>query len=147
MDTQLDEMKYLVYCHINNSCGKAYVGITKQTPSNRWASGEGYKRQAFYKVIQEYGWDNFEHKILVEGLNKEEAEYLETFYIDYYDSCNNGYNVDYAEGPINAMCGEYYRNNNIIPDGQELLRLYREKGTIDLEQIEFVRAMLEKYKG
>lgn len=142
----MNNNNYLVYCHINKICNKVYVGITKQSTTDRWQSGEGYKRQAFYRVIQEFGWDAFEHIVLVEGLNKEEAEYLETFYIDYYDSCENGYNVDYADGPINAFCGEYYREHNIVPKGEELIKLYREKGTIDIEQIEWVKATLEKYK-
>lgn len=30
--------------------------------------------------------------------------------------------------------------------GEELIKLYREKGTVDIEQIEWVKATLEKYK-
>ena len=51
----MNKNNYLVYCHINKICNKAYVGITKQSTTDRWQSGEGYKRQAFYKVIQEFG--------------------------------------------------------------------------------------------
>ncbi|MBR5614153.1 MAG: GIY-YIG nuclease family protein [Clostridia bacterium] len=141
----MDKKEYIVYCHINKITAKTYVGITKQAANKRWYAGEGYKRQAFYKVVQEYGWDNFEHLVLMEGLNKEEAEYFETFYIDYYDSCENGYNVDLAEGPINALCGEYYRENGIVPIGEELKKLYRTKKTVDLEQLKWMEEFIKKY--
>ena len=64
----MNNNNYLVYCHINKICNKVYVGITKQSTTDRWQSGEGYKRQAFYKVIQEFGWDAFEHIVVLEFL-------------------------------------------------------------------------------
>ena len=136
---------YLIYCHTNQHNKKVYVGITKQTASSRWKNGECYKRQAFYSAIQEYGWENFEHKILADNLSREEAEYFETFFIDYFDSCENGYNVDYADGPINALCGEYYRENNIPIDSDSLITLYRTKGTLDLEILNWVDETLKEF--
>lgn len=87
--------KYVVYIHTNRINGKSYVGITMQDPQDRWGmSGSGYKNQPkFYNAIKKYGWDSFIHQILEEGLSEEEALELETFYIQYYNSIDNGYNV------------------------------------------------------
>lgn len=45
----------------------------------------------FYKGIQDWGWENFSYEIL-ELCNKEELNDREIFWINYYDSYNNGYN-------------------------------------------------------
>ena len=53
-----------------------YVGISGINPEDRWA--KGYKNcPKFYHAIQKYGWDNFDHVILVNGLTKEEASEVE----------------------------------------------------------------------
>lgn len=87
--------KYCVYAHINKINNKAYIGITSRKPEIRWGkNGEGYKQQIkFYNAIQKYGWDNFEHKILIDHLNEQEALELESIYIENYNSIDNGYNV------------------------------------------------------
>lgn len=87
---------YKVYAHINKQNGKAYIGITnKLKPQYRWGiEGRGYKLQPkFYNAIQKYGWSEFEHCILAENLTKKEALDLETYYIEQYNSINNGYNI------------------------------------------------------
>ena len=69
---------YLVYMHISPS-NKRYIGITCQKPKKRWGkNGKGYERQEyFYRAIEKYGWDNFQHIIIAKGLTKEIAEWLE----------------------------------------------------------------------
>ena len=87
---------YSVYMHISPS-NKRYIGITSQNPNHRWRNGNGYKQNLyFYKAIQKYGWDNFQHLIVVTGLTKKEAENLEIFLIAQYDTTNRqkGYNIE-----------------------------------------------------
>lgn len=86
---------YKVYKHTSPS-GKVYIGITLQDPELRWQNGRGYKHnQYFYNAINKYGWDNFEHEILYEGLSQEEAENTEIKLIKEYNSTNRefGYNI------------------------------------------------------
>jgi group I intron endonuclease len=75
---------------------KYYIGITSQNIEKRWQNGYGYKtNKHFWRAIQKYGWDNFEHKILKRNLTKTKAEELEIYYIQKYNSqVPNGYNVE-----------------------------------------------------
>ena len=64
---------YCVYKHTAPN-GKIYIGITRQNPLARWCNGFGYKNNAhFWNAIVKYGWDNFSHEILFDGLTKAEA--------------------------------------------------------------------------
>lgn len=112
---------YSVYYHRNIITNQYYIGITSQNPKTRWRTkGKGYKsQQKFWNAIQEYGWDNFEHKILYQGLTAEEAGLIEKRLIIQYDSIINGYNVDIGgnitchsqetiEKIRNSMYGHYH---------------------------------------
>lgn len=80
--------------HISPS-NKRYYGITKLEPKKRWKNGQGYKNNDhFYRAINKYGWNNFQHKILFNNLTEDEAKLLEQFYITLYDTINSkkGYN-------------------------------------------------------
>ena len=86
---------YTVYKHIAPN-GKIYIGQTGQkNPKRRWQKGEGYKPNThFYNAIQKYGWDNFEHVIIADGLTKKEADWLEKYLIAFYETTDRtkGYN-------------------------------------------------------
>lgn len=90
------DKKFVVYQHLNTTNGKRYIGITCQTPSQRWRKGLGYKNNPhFYRAIQKYGWDNFEHQILYSNLSQNEALKIEKELIEKYDTTNwnKGYNI------------------------------------------------------
>ena len=77
---------YVIYMHRNKINNKCYVGQTCQKPEARWGSqGRGYKEQPyFYRAIQKYGWDNFEHIILEENIPEGLVDERETFWAGYY---------------------------------------------------------------
>ena len=92
----MEERNYTVYRHIAPN-GKMYVGITKQEPEKRWANGRGYTSNKYFtNAINKYGWDNFEHEIMFEGLTKEQAELAESILIAYYNLTDKdrGYNIN-----------------------------------------------------
>ena len=92
----LKNSTYCVYLHTAPN-GKMYIGqsIYGDNINRRWQNGNGYKKQPrFYRAIQKYGWDNFEHEILASRLTHEEANNFEQLLIKELDlrNPNKGYN-------------------------------------------------------
>lgn len=84
---------------------KHYIGITKQQPpSNRWRKdGKGYKNSIyFWNAIQKYGWDNFKHVIVAEGLSLNEASEMEKDLIQKYKTTNKDFGYNISSGGIDA---------------------------------------------
>jgi hypothetical protein len=91
-------MNYTVYMHICPN-GKKYVGITGQTISKRWRNGRGYKDNThFYRVIQKYGWENIEHKIMANWCTKEYAQLWEQRLIESYRTMDSSYGYNKTSG-------------------------------------------------
>lgn len=87
---------YIVYMHVNKINQKKYIGITKQKAEARWANGNGYRKcPAFYAAINKYGWDNFQHIIIQQGLTQQQACNMQIMLIQKYDTTKkeNGYNI------------------------------------------------------
>ena len=90
--------QFIVYMHENKKNHKKYIGITCQKPTQRWRGGKGYKIGAIKSAIDKYGWNNFEHKILYEGLTKEEACLKEQELIKKYNTMEKKYGYNMCEG-------------------------------------------------
>lgn len=89
--------KYCVYCHINKTNNKRYIGMTSQIPERRWSNGEGYKTcSVFYNAIKHYGWDGFEHIVYFTNLDKTTAERWEKVLIAHFKTTDRkyGYNLE-----------------------------------------------------
>ena len=80
------EKKYIVYLHRNKINNKCYVGQTCQKPEARWGlHGNNYKdQQYFYRAIQKYGWNNFEHIILETNISSDKIDERECYWAGYY---------------------------------------------------------------
>ena len=117
---------YCVYCHTNKINGKRYIGITNNV-KRRWrTNGIEYKPDknmnqnvAFWNAIQKYGWDNFDHEILVDNLTFDEAKQLERYYIHkyqtfigYFDKREDrlGYNSTLGGEGTQGLKGELHPN-------------------------------------
>ena len=121
----MEERKYLVYKHTSPS-GKVYIGITVQEVKKRWQNGNGYQRNPhFWSAIQKYGWDNFEHEVLLTGLSKQEAAEEEKRLIKEINATDPliGYNMtfggdfgvkhtDEVKKRISQKLIEYYSNDS-----------------------------------
>lgn len=115
---------WTVYMHVNKVNGKKYVGITSESkPQKRWGkNGNRYKaigskhKSIFYGAIQKYGWENFDHIILVSGLSKSLACILETVLIKEFKT-----HVSYGTG-YNAYWGGQYGSYGIKPSKETLLK-------------------------
>lgn len=85
-----------VYCHILKKDGRKYVGITSQTPEERWRGGNGYKGSTHFKhAIDKYGWDAFDHVILEICQTREKAFEFEKYYIAKFNTTDEkcGFNL------------------------------------------------------
>lgn len=93
---------YRFYCLTSQ---KNYIGITTQDINRRWDQHKNeslgkqvFKDTHFHRAIRRYGWDNFERTILLRLESDSEEQLLESlnqleqYYIQKYDSYNNGYN-------------------------------------------------------
>ena len=101
------EKKYTIYMHRNKLNNKVYIGQTCQKPEYRWNNGKNYSHcNAFFRAITKYGWDNFEHIILFEGLSQEEANQKEIELINLYHSTDRNYGYNCQLGGNNKTISE-----------------------------------------
>lgn len=101
---------YTVYMHVNKINGKRYIGITMRDVIKRWKiNGSGYSYNShFYSSIKKYGWDNFEHEVVLCNLTKEEAEMFEVEMIRKYKTTDAdfGYNKHSGGNTTPALSSE-----------------------------------------
>lgn len=80
-----------IYKVTNKINGKVYIGqsvdIGRRWRQHMTAEDDIY----FHKAIQKYGVDNFIWEV-IEKCKKSELDERESYWIEYYDSFNNGYN-------------------------------------------------------
>ena len=77
------EENYKLYVHTSPS-GRQYVGITRQEPAEkRWQHGaKNYANNVYFcRAILKYGWENFSHEVICDGMSKEEAALAERMLI------------------------------------------------------------------
>lgn len=107
---------YTVYVHKNKENGKIYIGITSQETKRRWKNGNGYsKKSHFGRAIKKYGWDGFEHIIIVNDISSDKAKEIEKALIALFDSTNpnNGYN-EALGGEGGGMYGKHQSDKTKI---------------------------------
>ena len=89
------EVMYTVYQHKNLRNDKSYIGMTSLEPKKRWENGlSGYRNnQQMYNDIKNSDWNtDWEHNILGQFEDKQEALNVEEMFIWLFDSINEGYN-------------------------------------------------------
>ena len=93
-----EPQNYKVYVHVNKINGKKYFGITKNRVEERWEkNGSGYKKNSHIRsAFNKYGWDNFQHFVVIDGLTYNEAIGYEEDFIRIFNTTDNkkGYNRD-----------------------------------------------------
>lgn len=86
------EKSWCVYKHALPD-GRCYIGQTCDIVT-RWKLSAYKNCVKFYSAIQKYGWENFNHEILVDNLTLKEANHLEEEYIKKYNSIEKGFNLN-----------------------------------------------------
>lgn len=86
----------VIYLVHNIKSNRYYVGQTKTTFDIRYPSGWLYyhrNKESIKEDLQLYGENSFEYtKLFKVAHSQYELDKLEAYYIDYYDSYENGYN-------------------------------------------------------
>lgn len=123
--------KFCVYSHTNKINGKKYIGITcKEHPEHRWGKdGKGYKTQPFYRAIEKYGWENFEHEILYKDLTRPEAKKKEQELIkQFHTRFPDGYNVTRGGDTnwLDAHAIYCYETDEIFEDEYDAYEAHKE---------------------
>ena len=91
--------KSIIYKATNVKTNKSYIGQTTQTLKKRQYqhindAKKGRYNSYFHRTIRKYGPESFTWEILFEGeCSSNKLNDLEIFYIGYYDTFNNGYNL------------------------------------------------------
>lgn len=109
---------YIIYCHTNKTNGKKYIGYTSKSMEKRWQehinlaiNGAKY---AFPSAIRKYGPDMFDHKILSDGIqDHKQAQEMEKFFIQKFDSYHNGYNETMGGDGGATMTGKKHKPETI----------------------------------
>lgn len=107
---------YTVYMHIAPD-GRKYIGITRYSPKKRWDCGRGYANNEYFtRAIKKYGWDNFQHIILFEGLSEEDAKSKEIELIKVHKSNIREFGFNISSG------GESHSGTKISERQKEIIR-------------------------
>ena len=104
---RLDTVKKVrgIYKVTNKVNGKVYIGQSVDI-GRRWRTHMTAKDDIyFHKAIQKYGVENFEWEV-IEQCKKSELDERESYWIEYYDSFNKGYNCTKGGDGGPVMHGE-----------------------------------------
>ena len=89
-----------IYCIKNDINDKVYVGKTIYTIEHRFKEHirDAYNHKCnskLHRAILKYGQEHF-YSVILEECLEQEASDKEKYYIQLYDSVNNGYNISYG---------------------------------------------------
>ena len=94
----------IIYKATNKINGKNYIGKTINTLEFRKSSHEneakikGRNGRYFIKALSKYGNDNFEWEEIDKAESEEELNYLESYWIKFYNSNNPIYGYNLSDG-------------------------------------------------
>jgi group I intron endonuclease len=104
---------YYIYKITNTITNKAYIGFTHD-PKERWSNHRtDYKRinRPLYNSMKKHGRDVFTFEIIYEHEDRRHTLVeMEPYYIELYDSYNNGYNCN--RGGLDTNTDEMRRNTS-----------------------------------
>lgn len=117
----------IIYCARNLINDKKYIGQTtrelKRRRNEHIAQANNGSELAIHQAIKKYGEDSFEWCIIDQTYNQEDLDEREIYWIDYYDSYRNGYNM--------TLGGQFDMGD--CPDAMSLARGGREFLVFDLD--------------
>lgn len=136
---------FTVYMHVNKTNNKKYIGITSQKPEDRWGpDGCHYSSQYFARAIQKYGWDGFDHLILCEGLEEDEAKEMEIALIATHNANDSDFGYNCTIGGDGVT--KYYTDEERKAAAAESKARSRERVKADPEKYEQRLEQVREFK-
>lgn len=149
-----------IYYHKNKVNGHMYIGQSKCNSDyikyGRWgANGQGYKsNKYFWRAIQKYGWDNFEHGFFEDNISNDLLNEKEKYYIALYHTYKqdplykSGYNLTPGgEGSMNTWWPEedawLVDNHSLNKTRDKLIEEYRKAFPDSYHSNEAIKARLK----
>lgn len=87
---------FIIYKHTSPS-GKSYIGKTKFTIEKQWkehiSMTEFGKNHKIHQAIRKYKPENFTSEVIVSNVPDWAVNAFEKYWINYYDTYRNGYNM------------------------------------------------------
>lgn len=117
----------LIYKIENLNDGKKYIGQTQTSLKNRIAKHKEVVATSechIHRAIRKYGWESFSIEIVEDSIPNESLNDREIYWIEYYDSFENGYNMNRGgRGRVvkEAEVLELWNQGNTITDITNLL--------------------------
>lgn len=112
---------YKITCKVNN---KVYIGQTCEDINKRFRRHMGYQSlehdTKFYRAVRKYGKENFYIEQIDSADTQDELDDKEIYWINYYDSAQNGYNTRTSKG----KCGGDTLSNH--PDKAQISKKLRQ---------------------
>lgn len=130
---------YEIYKHTNQLNNKSYIGLTKNGWENRL---QGHIKNAkngakthFANAIRKYGVEKFSSEIIAKCDSKIEANSIERFYISWFDSQENGYNMTPGgEGGSHLWTEEQKKRHSLNMSGNKN-GMYNKHHTVDSKNL------------
>lgn len=97
-----------IYKITNKLNGNSYIGLTIRSVEERWKEHKYRSKnitsnsQTINKAIHKYGVENFSFEVLEDNIDNEVLKEKEQYYINLYNTYNNGYNET-----LGGESGEY----------------------------------------
>lgn len=117
-----------IYKFTNKITGECYIGQSvnlqerfHQHRRNHVNPNSHSYNTTFYKKLREYGFENFDYEILYEAefCSQAELNEKERYWVDFYDSYYNGYNMNPGG---DATGGNYFIPKAVVLEIKELLK-------------------------
>ena len=120
-----------IYKIINDINDKVYVGQTMNTIQQRWTIHKQMSKtysNIIYKAIRKYGIEHFSI-VIIEECDNNQLDERERYWIEYYDSYENGYNM--TSGGTGVILEGHTRSKY----ADEIIALYDKNPNISYAQI------------
>ena len=138
-----------IYKFENQKNGKCYIGQSVALEARYWSHFRNHQNSnlrdyntKFYRALRKYGFECFTYSILEQSdyFSKEELNEKEKYWIEYFDSFNNGYNATAGgDGFLDANVGEKHPNHKLTEKQvYEIRERYKNR--------EYVYEVYEDYK-